>query len=140
MAAPDVNPDGPVFGPIRPVPGLTPDGLMPGGTLGNHWQNRSRGNSTRASPVATFSPAWFFTTTSINTQRDFSVDCLALIIPEGGRVAPGGTGLTHRGSSRLWTAPAGQAQSVSIREISPKLFMPCMMMPPKLVLPKLPFM
>ena len=34
----------------------------------------------------------------------------------------------------------GMAQSVIIREISPKLFMPCMMMLPKLVLPKFPFM
>jgi hypothetical protein len=62
------------------------------------------------------------------------------MIPVGWMVSPGRTGLTHRVSSRRWTAPTGQAQSVSIREISPKLFMPCMMMPPKLVLPKLPFM
>ena len=36
--------------------------------------------------------------------------------------------------------PCGYSQSVSIFVITPKLFMPCMMMPPKLVLPKLPFM
>ena len=38
---------------------------------GEGWHNKSRGNSTIASPVATFSPAWFFTMTSISTQREF---------------------------------------------------------------------
>src|SRR6266516_1162077 len=105
MAGPDVNPNGPVFGCIWPVPDLTLGelifGVRPNGavaasrrTLRNHWQNRSRGNSTKASPVATFSPAWFFTTTSIKTQRDFSVVCLDLMIPVGWMVSPGRTGLT----------------------------------------------
>jgi hypothetical protein len=43
----------------------------------------SSGNSTIASPVATFSPAWFFTMTSIRTQREFLVTCFDLTIPVG---------------------------------------------------------
>jgi hypothetical protein len=42
-----------------------------------------QGNSTIASPVATFSPAWFFTITSITTQRDLAVACFDLTIPVG---------------------------------------------------------
>jgi hypothetical protein len=41
----------------------------------------SSGNSTIASPVATFSPAWFFILTSISTQREFCVVCFDLMIP-----------------------------------------------------------
>ena len=83
-AAPNVNPNGPV--PARSVPFRDRPPVpnrCPAERLGNHWQNRSRGNSTIASPVATFSPAWFFTITSISTQRDFSVACLALMMPGG---------------------------------------------------------
>src|ERR1043166_9593781 len=53
------------------------------------------GNSTMASPVATFSPAWFCTSTSITTQRDFAVACFDLMMPIGLMVSPGRTGLTH---------------------------------------------
>ena len=42
-----------------------------------------QGNSTIASPVATFSPAWFLTITSITAQRDFAVACFDLTIPVG---------------------------------------------------------
>ena len=65
-----------------------------------------RGNSTIASPVATFSPFWFFTMTSIRTQRDFAVACFDLTMPVGWMVSPGRTGLTHRVSRRRWIAPA----------------------------------
>jgi hypothetical protein len=33
--------------------------------------------------VATLSPAWFFTITSISTQREFCVVCFDLTIPVG---------------------------------------------------------
>ena len=46
-----------------------------------------------ASPVATFSPAWLRTMTSIRTQRDFSVTCFDLTIPVGWMVSPGRTWL-----------------------------------------------
>ena len=42
-----------------------------------------------ASPVATFSPAWLRTMTSISTQRDLSVACLDLTMPTGWMVSPG---------------------------------------------------
>jgi hypothetical protein len=68
---------------------------------------QSSGNSTIASPVATFSPAWLRTMTSISTQREFFVTCFDLTMPVGWMVSPGRTGLTHRVSSRRWMAPAG---------------------------------
>ena len=60
-----------------------------------------------ASPVATFSPAWFCTITSITTQRDLEVTCFDLMMPAGLMVSPGRTGLTHLVSSRRRIAPAG---------------------------------
>jgi hypothetical protein len=48
-----------------------------------------RGNSTIASPVATFSPLWFFTMTSISTQREFAVACFDFTTPVGWMVSPG---------------------------------------------------
>jgi hypothetical protein len=65
------------------------------------------GNSTIASPVATFSPAWFLTMTSIRTQREWAVTCFDFTIPVGWMVSPGRTGLTHFVSRRRWMAPAG---------------------------------
>jgi hypothetical protein len=59
-----------------------------------------RGNSTIASPVATFSPLWFFTITSIKTQRDFALTCFDFTMPVGWMVSPGLTGLTHLVSRR----------------------------------------
>src|SRR5436190_1697269 len=41
-----------------------------------------------ASPVATFSPAWLRTITSISTQREFAVTCFDLRIPVGRMVSP----------------------------------------------------
>ena len=49
------------------------------GTLAIH----AIGNSTMASPVATFSPAWLHTMTSISTQRDLCVVCFDLMMPLG---------------------------------------------------------
>jgi hypothetical protein len=53
-----------------------------------------------ASPVATFSPVWLRTMTSINTQREFAVTCFDLTMPVGWMVSPGRTGLTHLVSRR----------------------------------------
>src|SRR6185312_11505531 len=62
--------------------------------------HQSGGNSTIASPVATFSPAWLDTRTSIKTQRDFDVTCLDFTTPVDWMVSPGRTGLTQRVSRR----------------------------------------
>jgi hypothetical protein len=56
--------------------------------------------------------------TSISTRRDLAVTCFDLTMPVGWMVSPGLTGLTQRVSRRRWMAPAGQAQSVIMREIS----------------------
>jgi hypothetical protein len=58
------------------------------------------GNSTIASPVATFSSCWLRTMTSIRTQREFAVTCFDLTMPVGWIVSPGRTGLTQRVSRR----------------------------------------
>src|SRR3954468_1635491 len=70
-------------------------------------QKPSCGNSTIASPVATFSSCWLRTSTSISTHRDFAVDCFDLITPAGRIVSPGFTGFSQRVSRRRWIAPAG---------------------------------
>src|ERR1700732_512334 len=58
--------------------------------------NQRTGNSTMASAVATFSPAWLHTRTSISTQREFEVACLDFTTPVGRMVSPGRTGLSQR--------------------------------------------
>ena len=100
----------------------------------------ARGNSTIASPTATDSPRWLSTSTDSVAQRLLSVTFNSLTIALAVMVSPGLTGAFQRVSSRRCTPSTEYSQSVSILLMTPKLFMPCMMMPPKLVRPKSPFM
>jgi hypothetical protein len=79
--------------------------------------NHTSGNSTIASPVATLSPLWFFTMTSISAQREFAVACFDLTIAVGWMVSPGLTGLTtlfRAGASLAAPAPADLSRTDAV--------------------------